>query len=211
MRSRSTLVILVGAVVLMVAGIPRPAAAVPGAPHVGFGVHGDFTLSDLPGPAIVGTAGLKDAYGPGVGGGAHLDLGFVGLGLRLSGDRFRSSYATVFGPGASRLGVDGGRLSIAALRAGAKVPVFALPVVSPYVTGGVGLAWLSVGETRTLIDGAVVNRFASSRQDARRSVDLGAGVDLKVGVKLYVEARYVWVLTPGERSTYVPVSLGVTF
>jgi opacity protein-like surface antigen len=189
-------------------------------PKVGFGVHGDFSLGSLPGPAIQGTKALKDAYGPGLGGGAHLDVGLPGLSLRLSGDyvrysldetQFRGTYADVFGQAASQISIQGGGLGITSVSANAKVAVMPLPVVRPYVTGGAGLAWLSVAETRTSIAGVPGNTFAAINQSAKPSFNVGAGADLEIGIKLFVEARYVWILTEGEKSTYVPVALGVTF
>jgi opacity protein-like surface antigen len=95
--------------------------------------------------------------------------------------------------------------------ANAKVAVMPLPVVRPYITGGGGLAWLSVAEAWTSIAGAPGRTFPATTQSGKQSFNLGAGVDLEVGIKLFVEARYVWILTAGERSTYVPVALGVTF
>lgn len=89
--------------------------------------------------------------------------------------------------------------------------VLPLPVVRPYLTGGAGLAWLSVEGTKTSIAGVPGRTFPSSRQSAKTSLSLGAGADLSLGVTLFVEARYVWIFTEGETSTYVPVTLGVTF
>jgi len=205
---------------LCVVGVPAAAPLGPAAPKVGFGLHGDFTQGSLPGPAIDGTKSLKDAYGPGLGGGVHLDLGLPGLSLRLSGDylkysldesRFRDSYAGVFGEAVDQISVQGGGLGITSVSANAKVAVMPLPLLRPYVTGGAGLAWLSVAETRTSIASAPGRTFTATTQSGRKSLNLGAGVDLEVGIKLFVEARYVWILTEGERSTYVPVALGATF
>jgi len=40
--------------------------------------------------------------------------------------------------------------------------------------------------------------------------NLGAGVDFHLGITLFVELRYTWILTDGETTTYLPVMLGVT-
>jgi opacity protein-like surface antigen len=190
------------------------------APKVGFGLHGNFTQGNLPGPAIDGTKSLNDAYGPGLGGGAHLDLGLPGLSLRLSGDylkysldqgRFRDAYASAFPLIADQTSVQGGGLGIRSVSANVKVAVMPLPVVRPYVTGGVGLAWLSTAKARTFSQGALAGEFPVTTQNGKKSYNLGAGVDLEIGIKLFVEARYVWILTEGEKSTYLPVAVGVTF
>jgi opacity protein-like surface antigen len=205
---------------LGVVGVSTGAPLGPAIPKVGFGVHGNFSLGNLPGPAIDGTKSLSDAYGPGLGGGAHLDLGLPGLSLRLSGDylkysldeaRFRGSYADVFGKAVDQISIQGGGLGIKSVSANAKIAVMPLPVVRPYVTGGAGLAWLSVDETRTSIAGVPGNTFPAITQNGKKSFNLGAGADLEIGIKLFVEARYVWILTDGEKSTYVPVAIGVTF
>jgi opacity protein-like surface antigen len=205
---------------LCVVGVSAAAPLNPAVPKIGFGVHGNFSLGDLPGPTIDGTKALKDAYGPGLGGGVHLDLGLPGLTLRLSGDylkysldeaRFRASYAGVFGDAVDQISVDGGGLGIRSVSANAKVAVMPLPVVRPYVTGGIGLAWLSVDQARTSIADVPGNTFPANTQNGKQSFNLGAGVDLELGIRLFAEARYVWILTEGERSTYVPVAIGVTF
>jgi opacity protein-like surface antigen len=202
------------------ASVSTAAPLGPAIPKIGFGVHGNFSLGDLPGPTIDGTKSLKDAYGPGLGGGVHLDLGLTGLSLRLSGDylkysldeeRFRGSYAGVFGDAVDQISVQGGGLGILSVSANAKAAVMPLPVIRPYVTGGVGLAWLSVAEARTSIADVPGNTFPANTQNGKQSFNLGAGVDLDLGIKLFAEARYVWILTQGERSTYVPVAFGVTF
>ena len=201
-------------------GVSAAAPLGPSAPKVGFGVHGNFTRGDLPGPAIDGAKALENGYGPGWGGGAHLDLGLPGLSLRLSGDylkyamdegRFRASYADVFAQAVDRLSVQGGELAIRSVSANAKVGVMPLPVLRPYFTGGVGLAWLSVAEARTSIAGEPGKTFPATTQNGKRSYNVGAGADLTVGIKLFVEVRYEWILTEGQKSTYVPVALGVTF
>jgi len=205
---------------LFVVGVSAAAPLGSAAPKVGCGVHGNFTQGSLPGPKIDGTTALADAYGPGFGGGAHLDFGLPGLSLRLSGDylkysldqgRFSGPYAALFGGAAKEISVQGGGLSIMSASANAKVAVMPLPVMRPYVTGGVGLAWLSVDEARTSIGVVPGKTFPAATQNGKQTFNVGAGADLDVGIKLFVEARYVWILTDGEKSTYVPVAIGVTF
>jgi opacity protein-like surface antigen len=130
---------------------------------------------------------------------------------RGDGARFRASYAGVFGDAVDQISVDGGGLGIRSVSANAKVAVMPLPVVRPYVTGGIGLAWLSVDQARTSIADVPGNTFPANTQNGKQSFNLGAGVDLELGIRLFAEARYVWILTEGERSTYVPVAIGVTF
>ncbi len=61
------------------------------------------------------------------------------------------------------------------------------------------------------------HQFATSSATAgEKSVSqtssISTGVNLSlVVVSLYLEARYTWIFTEGSTSTYVPVSLGITF
>lgn len=208
---------------LLVAGVARgqiadPVSAV--APRIKFGIHGNVTLSDLPGPDIAGSKSISDAYGSGWGGGAHIDLSFLVFSFRLSGDyltysldedKFRSAYEEIFGPAVSQMNIDGGGMHILSVSANGKLNLAPIPIVTPYVTGGVGLAWLTLDETKTSIAGVAGRTFPSGSQSAKTTFNVGVGADVTLGVELFVEARYVWIMTDGENSTYVPVTVGVTF
>lgn len=208
------------ATLLCLAGVSTAAPLGTSPLQLHYGVHGDFTRSNLPGPAIDGVEQLRDAYGPGLGGGAHLDVGVAGLALRISGDylryrldsaKFRGLYSGLFGDAADLIAIDGGELAITSVTANAKTSLLALPKVQPYITAGGGLAWLAVGETRTSIAGVDGRTFPAIHQDAKTTCNVGAGVDFQVGFTLFVEVRYVWIGTEGQNSTYAPVMLGLTF
>jgi opacity protein-like surface antigen len=198
--------------------ISDPVSAV--APKIRFGIHGNFTVSDLPGPDVAGSKALKDAYGTGWGGGAHLDLSLMMFSFRLSGDymtyaldedRFRAAYEETFGPAVSQLNIGGGGLNIFSVTASGKMSLAPLPIVTPYLTGGVGLAWLNLDETTTSIAGVAGRTFPSASQGGKTTLSVGAGADIGIGIDLFIEARYVWILTDAEKSTYVPVTVGITF
>lgn len=187
---------------------------------VGFGVHGNFSVGQLPGPAISTTAKLTDAYGSGWGGGVQVDLNLVGFSFRFAGDyigysldqqKFRDAYRGAFGAAADQISIEGGDLAIYAVSANAKMGIVPLPVVTPYLTAGVGLAWLSVDETKTAISSVPGVTTPANTQSGKTSLNLGAGVNINVGVTLYAEVKYVWILTSGETSSYVPVTVGITF
>mgnify|MGYP001583168121 CR=1 FL=1 len=209
--------------ILLLAGaargqIPNPVSAV--APKIKFGIHGNFTLSNLPGPQITGAKTIADAYGTGWGGGAHIDLSFLMFSFRLSGDyltysldvdKFRKSYEETFGSAVSQLNIEGGGLHIVSVSANGKLNLAPLPIVTPYVTGGIGLAWLTLDETKTSIAGVAGRTFPSGSQSGKTTFNVGAGADISLGADLFVEVRYVWIMTDGENSTYMPVTVGVTF
>jgi opacity protein-like surface antigen len=205
-------------VCLFVLALTAPAFAI--GPGVAIGAHANFTLSNFPGPATSGATSLQDAYGMGIGGGLHLDINLMVISFRLSGDyvhyaldqdKFRDAFRPVFGNAVSQLSIDGGGLGIYSLTANGKMNIVPLPVITPYFTGGIGLAWLTRDEVKTSIAGAAGATTPSATQSGCTSFNLGAGVDLSVGISLFVEAKYVWILTEGETSTYVPVTIGVTF
>jgi opacity protein-like surface antigen len=195
------------------------AVAQPG-PSVEFGLHGNVTLLDLPGPDVNGSRPLKDVYGAGYGGGIHFDISFLAFGIRVSGDyitfspdndKYRAALATLTGNAASLFSIDGGRVNIASVNANGKLKILPLPIISPYITGGIGLARINTEAATILFQGTRTGAFPSFSSATQSSANLGAGVDFNLGVSLFVEAKYTWIFTEGQASTYVPVTVGITF
>ena len=190
-------------------------------PGFAFGVHANFTSSNFPGPSVSGVnQQISSAYGVGWGGGVHVDANLMVFSFRLSGDyihysidesKFRDSFRPLFGSGADQMSLTGGGLGIATLAVNGKMPLLPLPVITPYITGGIGLAWVNRDEVTSSIAGFPGNKFPSSSQSGKTSVDVGAGVDIKIGIALFVEVKYAWIFTDVSNSTYVPVTIGVTF
>lgn len=189
-------------------------------PAIGFGVHANITNANFPGPSINGSDALKDVYGTGFGGGAHLDVNTMALSLRFSADllkfspdndKYRAAVANYIGTAASQFSVDGGSITYWSITANAKLPVLPLPLISPYITGGIGLGIIDVGDATILQNGAQVKNIPGFSSETKTAFNLGAGVDLKIGITLFLEVRYTWVLTDPKTSTLVPVSLGITF
>ncbi|HMK39912.1 MAG TPA: outer membrane beta-barrel protein [Bacteroidota bacterium] len=187
----------------------------------GFGVHANVTSSNFPGPTVDSTnQQIGSAYGAGWGGGVHLDAHLAVLSFRLTGDyihyaidenKFRDAFRPLFGSAADQMSISGGGLSIYTLAINGKMRVLPLPLVTPYITGGIGVAWISRDEATTSLTGYPGRTFASTSQSGKTSLDLGAGVDVKLGLMLFLEVKYAWILTQGTNSTYVPVTIGVTF
>lgn len=211
--------LLAGALLLVLTAISSQALAL--GPGFAFGVHANFTSSSFPGPSTSGlNQQVSSAYGVGWGGGVHLDANLMLFSVRLTGDyihyaidetKFRNSFRPLFGSAADQMSVSGGGLGIVALAVNGKMPILPLPIVTPYLTGGVGLAWVNRDEVTTSIAGFPGNKFPSSTQSGKTSVDIGAGVDLKLGINLFLEVKYAWIFTDVATSTYVPVTVGVTF
>ena len=89
--------------------------------------------------------------------------------------------------------------------------ILPFPIVKPYLTGGLGLARINVSSATVKYQGIARSDIAGVNSDTRSSFNLGVGVDLELGISLYLEAKYTWIFTPGTASTYIPVSLGITF
>jgi opacity protein-like surface antigen len=181
---------------------------------VRFGVQATGANINVPKP-------LNEIYGFGYGGGVHLDFNLpVLLSFRLQGDYVRFSAdqgkyqqllaSLVGGTVASDFSIDGGAISVWSVYANVKSSFLPLPLISPYITGGAGVANLSSSELNVKYQGQPVGGIPGVSGETKFSANLGAGVDLKVGIELYVEARYTWIFTSGETSTYIPVSIGIT-
>ena len=182
-----------------------------------FGVQATGANINVPAP-------FNQIYGFGFGGGAHLDINLpVLLSFRLQGDyvRFSASQekyqqllaSLVGGTAAKDFTIDGGGISLLSANANVKSSFLPLPVISPYITGGAGVANLSVADATVKYQGQPVQggTIPGAKGETNFSANLGVGVDLKLGIALYVEARYTWIFTSGETSTYIPVSIGITF
>jgi opacity protein-like surface antigen len=205
------------ALLLLVVSVPSWALG----PSIAYGVHGNFSLSNFPGPSVSGASQFTNVYGPGLGGGVHMDVNLLAFSFRLSGDyvhyamdadKFRDAFRPVFGNAVNQISLDGGGLGIMSVSVNGKMGLLPIPIITPYATGGVGLGWLNRAEITTSINGVQGTKIPSATSSSRTMFHLGAGVDFHFGgVAVYAEAKYAWILTEGETSTYVPVTIGVTF
>lgn len=185
---------------------------------IGFGVQADYANLNVPEP-------LKSAYGSGFGGGLHLDFRFGVATIRVNGDYItfgadQDAYrdAIFIGAGGEAAGVvrtdinmEGGRINILSFGANGK---FSLPhmAVSPYAIVGVGSATLSMGDVTVTYRGAPVPGITATETTTKFMLNTGAGVDFSLGAAaLFVEAKYTWIFTEGDKSTYFPVTVGITF
>ena len=181
---------------------------------VRFGLHGNAAFLNVPEP-------VKEAYGFGYGGGAHLDISLVVLSVRVTGDyisfpidegKFKSILALAAGGvNASDFQFDGGRIGILSFAVNGKMGL-PVPVFSPYITAGAGLASISVSDLSITYQGQPVVSAAGQKAETKFSINAGVGADLDIIVAtLFIEAKYTLIFTEGESSSYVPVTLGITF
>jgi opacity protein-like surface antigen len=185
---------------------------------IGFGAQANYASLNVPDP-------LKLAYGGGFGGGLHLDFRFGVATLRVNGDYIsfsadQNAYrdllyngAVAENPGLDKnaIAVDGGRVTILSFGVNGK---FSLPnmAVSPYAIIGLGSASLSMSDLNVSYQGTSVGVQTGVPTETKFMVNAGAGVDFPLGtLALFVEVKYTWIFTENEKSTYFPVTVGVTF
>ncbi len=165
--------------------------------------------------ANLNVSGLTDVYGFGFGGGGHLDFSLpILFSFRLQGDYVRFSpdaakYAGVVFPHQTGISVQGGDVNMISGHVSTKMSPLPLPLISPYLTAGVGITKMDVGGIQVKGYTGPIPTLASGTST---SANAGVGVDVNlIVVSLYLETRYTWIFADGGTSTYVPVSLGITF
>jgi opacity protein-like surface antigen len=202
-------------VALLLPAIMQSHAQVPSINPFSIGIHGGIAVLNFPDP-------LKQVYGTGYGGGVHVDISLpVLFAIRLSGDytsfgidadKYKSLLPATFGGAVSDFSVDGGRVAILSFTANGKYSPLPLPIVSPYLTAGVGTATISISDLTVKQGATTLAGFPSPPSQTKFLINVGAGVDLNlVAVKLFAEARYAWILTDGSTTGYLPVVVGINF
>jgi len=182
---------------------------------IGFGVQATGATLNVPDP-------LKPVYGFGYGGGAHLDINLpVLFSIRIAADYTtyspdKEKYKTVlasFAPGSvpSLFDFDGGRINIFSVSANGKLALLPTPIISPYITAGGGIGSISGSDLTVKYQGQTLGTAPAPATETKASVNFGVGIDLSIVVTLYLEAKYTIIFTQGESSSFVPVSLGITF
>ena len=163
---------------------------------------------------------FKSVYNTGFGGGAHVDLNLpILIGLRVSGDyvvfsanldNYKQALATIFpGTTASGFSVDGGNIKILALSVNGKLSL-PTPVLSPYLTAGLGTASFSGGDATISYQGLPLTQTGGVKTETATSVNVGAGVDWKLILTLYLEVKYTVAFTSGSSTSFALASLGIT-
>jgi hypothetical protein len=184
----------------------------------GFGAHGNAASLNVPDP-------LKSVYGAGFGGGLHVDYRFGIVSIRLNGDYtsfgadvdklrdviFTEANGEAQGAVKSDLTADGGRINILSFALNGK---FSLPnsKVSPYLIVGLGSGTLSMSDLSIHYQGVPIEGFSAAETVTKFLSNAGIGVDFSLGsLSLFVETKYTWIFTENEASTYLPVTVGITF
>ncbi len=179
-----------------------------------------------PGPptnAVVGFE-LVDIYSLGYGGGVHLDINLpVLFSFRVEGDYVtftpnETKYRDILKGILPQLDrekwlVEGGRINAWTVFANVKLSPLPIPVITPYATGGIGLANIGRSEATLKYDGTEVTRIAGTDATTNTSANAGVGVDIGLGaVNLFAEVRLTWIFTEGGATSMLPLgTIGLTF
>ncbi len=202
------------------------------AQSIGFGVHGNMLNSDVNAKVKEllqldqtnsGTlqVALDEVYGLGYGGGVHLDFNLPVITIRISGDYLtvspdKDKFSTFVRQSFGNLPVsyvDGGKVDMISGNANAKIVVLPLPVVKPYVTGGVGLCNVNATEVTLSIGGANLKPVPILKTQTVFSYNAGVGVDFDFsGTAIFAEMKFNWINVDEGTVALVPiVTAGITF
>lgn len=198
---------------------------------IGFGVHGNMINSDVNASvkkllnldqSNSGTlqVALDEVYGLGYGGGVHLDIGLPVLAIRVSGDYLTVSpdedkFSTYVKQSFGALPVsyvEGGKVDMISGNANVKFTVLPLPVVKPYITGGVGVCNVSATDVTLKFGSSNITTPILKKQTVF-TYNAGAGVDFDIsGTCIFAELKVNWIDLEEGTVTLVPiVSAGITF
>ncbi len=185
---------------------------------LGGGVHSNLAFTSFPKP-------MNEFYGSGFGGGAHGDLNIIPpLTLRLSFDynTFRSDKMKlkqgwlVFdqnGNLTNDFTVEGLDVSIIGVTANLVGKLSTHSVIRPYGIVGLGLQITSMSDERVVFNGQDLAELRAPAGSTDLGANIGVGAELGLGQRtsLFFEAKYTLIFASGATSSYIPMTLGVTF
>ncbi|HEX6808325.1 MAG TPA: outer membrane beta-barrel protein [Gemmatimonadaceae bacterium] len=136
----------------------------------------------------------------------ELNLPVVPVGFRLEGawHQFHDK------PFAGTTGTTGAR--IVAITLNATYAVLPLPIVKPYVIGGVGEYSVRTTSPAPLPPSQGVRSDFQTTTETKFGINVGAGVRVQVAsFAVFVEARWHDINTSGSNAQMIPVSIGLRF
>ena len=170
-------------------------------------------ISNPIGVGVVGgtsspAGGLSDLAKSGWHAGAFIELNLpvVPVGFRLEGawHQFHDK------PFAGTTGTTGAR--IAAITLNATYAVLPLPIVKPYVIGGVGEYSVRTTSPAPLPPSQGVRSDFQTTTETKFGINVGAGVRVQIAsFAVFVEARWHDINTSGNNAQMIPVSIGLRF
>jgi hypothetical protein len=202
--------------------------------QVAFGIQGNVVnfkvsqdlkdLANIPAGSQQ-TQALEQVYGMGYGGGIHLDFSLGILSFRVTGDymqmtpdnaKFQDLVVKIAPSFIKSVTVSGGKITVIGGAADLKLVILPIPVVKPYITGGIGISQVNVDDAKLTITPIFGNSFTSTmtllKKQTPMTLNGGVGVDLSLGISLYAEVKVTAFFLEGGTSTYLPIAtVGLTF
>lgn len=109
-------------------------------------------------------------------------------------------------------GISGGKVKILTFGADAKIssPSLILPI-KPYGFAGFGFANLKEDEIviDPLIDIAII--IPMYKDQTKTYFNVGGGIEFGTGIKMFLQAKYMYIKTDGDDLKFIPVSFGIKF
>lgn len=184
----------------------------------GGGAHTGFAFTSFPDPT-------GQFFGAGFGGGLHGDINFMPiLGLRLNADyhkfpsdktKLKEQWVVVDGNGnlTRDFTVEGANITMMGLTANllAKLPT-GTPF-RPYGLVGAGLRFLSMSDEHVVLNNETIADRRAPDGTTNFGLNIGAGAEFSLSQRtsLYLDATYAMVFTEGGTSSYLPITVGVSF
>ncbi len=194
------------------------ASASPAQISFGGGAHSGLAFTSFPKPT-------NEFYAIGFGGGVHGDLNLLPfLSTRVSVDynlfpsdktKLKSQFTVRDGNGnvTNNFTVEGANVSILGITANVLGEIPTGSAVQPYGIFGLGLQILNQSDLKVVADGQTLLQQSGGSSDTNFGLNFGAGVQFGLGRRthLFIESKYALIFTKGETSSYIPVTLGVSF
>ena len=204
--------------VLVLVLLAVAASSSPAQLSFGGGAHTNLAFTSFPRPA-------NEFYGLGYGGGVHADLNILPfLSTRLSADysTFSSDKAKLKGLFTVRdrngnltnnFTVEGMNVAVIGVMANVLGKIPTGSAFRPYGLVGFGLQILSNSDLNVVVDGETIPVEKAAATTTNFGLNFGAGVDFALGhrTSLFLESKYTLMFTSGESSSYIPVTVGVSF
>ncbi len=177
----------------------------------GGGAHSGLAFTSFPQP-------LTDYYGTGFGFGAHGDLNIIPeLALRLNvdyntftsdKDKLKARFNLV-----DAVQLTGANVTIFGLTANVHGKLPTSSIVKPYGILGLGLQILSQSDLRATFNGQDAGTLQGAPTTTNFGVNFGSGLEFGLGrrTNLFIEAKYALFFDSGGTSSYIPVTIGVSF
>lgn len=191
--------------------------------EIGYGVRASVGIANLPEP-------ITEVFDVGYGAGGHFDIGVTPefalritaqfLTLSPDNDAIKKFFVVTppvilvgGGTSATSTSIQGGDISVLRFASEGKFSISPASSISPYAIGGIGIASYSGSDiTVTSAGTGQKSTVRGLKKQTRVLFGFGAGMDFQLSpFTLFSEIHPIWVLTDEGTSSFVALTIGVTF